>query len=140
MNDKQLNARLGWLSLTLTHQRNILAKALLRLQSVGARLSVSLGLQKKFVRLMEQIAYDKEIEKDILVEIEEVEKRHQELKARKMLRRADAEAPAPKAEVVLENAPKDQPPHRSGLSYLFSLLLLLSLTRKKQKNQDLTVD
>jgi len=139
MNNNQFNARLGWLSIALAQQRNNLAEIFLRLKDVTLRVGTSLGLHKKFLSLMEQIQYDREIERDILHEIEEVEKRHAEMKERKMLRQASPEIEALKAKPIIIDDQVEKP-KRHGILTLFGLLLLFSQRSIKHKKQDLTVD
>jgi hypothetical protein len=91
MGEKQQKERLNWLSATIAAQRNNISDLLARLRGVAFRFSDSLSLHTKFMKLMDQVAVEREKELDIIYEIETVEKRHLELKKRKLLRHANPE-------------------------------------------------
>jgi len=135
MNNTRIQERLGWLSLTLAEQRNNISKILSRLKDIGVRAGTSLGLHKKFMGFLEQVAVEQEKELGLLHEIEAVEKQHQNMRKRNLLRHADAKPkPVFPAE---ENEPKAPP---SGIWKLFGLLYMFSQTPVKHKSQELTVD
>jgi len=138
MNESQINGRLAWLSSNLAAQRNNLAKILLRLKGIGLRAGTSLGLHRKFMGLLEQIAADREKEIDIINEIEAVEKQHSEMRQRKLLRYADPDL-APQTDIFVEEQREDEP-KRISLLTLFGLIYLFSSKPINHKNQDLTVD
>src|ERR1700760_2914828 len=108
MNSKQASERIGWLGEQLATQRNNMAKILLRLRDIGVRAGVSLGLHRKFMQLMEQIACERDRELDLINEIEQVEKRHREMKQANKLRRA-GDRPADKAVEFTENRQEKEP-------------------------------
>jgi hypothetical protein len=143
MNEGQINGRLGWLSATLSAQRNNISKLLMRLRGV-VHAGTSLALHRKFMRLMDQVADDREKEMGIIHEIEEVEKRHQELKRLHMLREVDPEA-KPKPDLAMEELPEDgeDDEDKDGLfsfRALFGLLWLFSSRQPKPKNPELKVE
>ena len=133
-----MNGRLSWLTDLLSGQRATLNKLLLRLKDVGARVGTSIALHHKFMRLLEQISFDREKELDLINEIEAVEKQHQQMRQAKRLRQADRDY-KPKADIDIIH-PTEEKPERGGILTLFGLLLLFSNKPIKQKNQSLTVD
>jgi len=92
MSEKQEKERVNWLGDALASQRTNLTSLLDRLKGIAERVGDSLSLHKKFMRLMDQVATDRDKELGILNEIETIEKRHHEMKQMRLLRRADSEA------------------------------------------------
>jgi hypothetical protein len=89
MNEKQEKERVNWLSDALASQRTTISSFLDRLRGIAVRVGDSLSLHTKFMRLMDQVAADREKELGIINEIETIEKRHREMKQMRLLRRAD---------------------------------------------------
>jgi|GEM_PF-2786991 hypothetical protein len=92
MNERQQIEQVNWLSAKLSVQRDKLSSFLLRLKGIAVRVTSGLSLNKKFMRLMDQVAADREKEFDIIREIEDVERRHHELRQHNMLQRIAHEA------------------------------------------------
>ncbi|MDR3423578.1 MAG: hypothetical protein P4M13_00655 [Alphaproteobacteria bacterium] len=139
MNEGQINGVLSWLGDILLARRNHMTKLLLRLRDIGARAGNSLALHRKFLRLMEQVAFDREKEMDIIHEIESVEKRHREMRERKLLRQADVRL-APKASPCPDTRPDEEDdedePSRFSLWKIFGLLFLFSSRPTKPKDEE----
>lgn len=106
MSETKLKERAGWLGLLLTNQKNNLAELLLRLRDVGLRAGSSLAVHRKFLKMLEQVEIERERELGLLHEIEEVEKKHAEMRRLRKLRTADANTPAPKDVEPQEFTPK----------------------------------
>ena len=87
MDKNSIKGRLRWLATALTTQRNTIADILSRLRHFGTHGGSAPALRPKFMRLLTQVAVHREKENDILDEIEAMERRHQELKRGKRLRR-----------------------------------------------------
>jgi predicted DNA-binding ribbon-helix-helix protein len=136
MNDAQIKGRLGWLYVTLAAQRNNLTKILLRLRGIGASAGSSVALHRKFMGFLEQVANDREKELKILNEIDEVERQHENLRERRLLRTADSDL---RPTETLDLA-ADELPERKNIRTVFGLLVLISSLRIKHKKQGLTVD
>ena len=136
MNDSQFTGHLGWLSFTLASQRTSIANILLRLKGIGLRAGTSLALHRKFMRLLEQVAGDREKELGILNEIEAVERRHDEMRQRNLLRCVSST----KIEVPMPTEECEREPSRFGVWTLFGLLYLFSARPLKNKNQGFTAD
>ncbi len=139
MNESILSGRLAWLGEALASQRNNITHLLCRLKGIAQTGAIS--LPHKVMRLLDQIAGDQEKERDLIHEIECVEKKHDELRRRKMLRQADAslaeDAPEKTDAAIL--LPPEPEPERASLLTLFGLLYLFSSKPIKHKNQDVTV-
>jgi hypothetical protein len=106
MSETKLKERVGWLGLLLTNQRNNLADLLLRLRDVGLRAGSSLAIHRKFLKMLEQVEVERERELGLLHEIEEVEKKHAEMRRLRKLRTANDSTPAPKDDETHEFTPK----------------------------------
>ena len=130
MNESQIQGRLSWLGAALETRRNDIAHFLSCIKGLGVHVGTSLSLHEKFLHLMDQIAYDREKELDIIYEIETVEKRHCELKRLRLLRKADPEFKK-KQEPALESEKKEKP-HRLSLLEILALLFLFSPRRQKK--------
>ncbi len=89
MNEKQEKERVNWLRTALAEQRTNISSFLDRLRGIAVKVGDSLALHTKFLRLMDQVATDREKELDIINEIESIEKRHREMKQMRLLKRAD---------------------------------------------------
>jgi hypothetical protein len=132
----QINKQLSWLGLSLAAQRNNLAKTLCCLKGIGARAGTSLFLRKSFTRFLEQVAIDKQKELDLLNEIDAVEKQHDHLRQRKLLRRAQTDLPPrPQPPENVENPPARD--SKGGILGLIAFFYVFSLTPKKR---DLTAN
>ena len=138
MNKLQISGRINWLSLTLVARRNNIAALLSRLVGIGTRIGASLGLQKKFIRLLEQVAVEREKELDLLHKIESMEKRHESLRRHGQLRMATS--PRMQTFAPSSDETPEPPPSQINLWKLFGLIYLLSHAGGKHKNQELTVD
>jgi len=148
MNEGQIQGRLSWLGFALAARRSDITGILLRLRDIGARAGTSLSLHRKFMRLMNQVADDREKERKVIHEIEAVEKRHRELKRFNLLKRADLEA-APKIKAkpdsVFEDGDEDEDEdkkERGWFRLLWFLLLFYFFWPRpaKQKNLGPTVN
>jgi hypothetical protein len=139
MNEQKITERLVWLGNIVAVQRNNIANLMAQMRGIGQRAGTSLAMHLKFTHLMEQISYDREKELDILHEIESVEKRHRELKERKMLRRAEPEKAMNAKNDNLRDFAEEKP-KRVSLLTLLGLLYLFASKPIKHKNQSLTVD
>lgn len=137
MNDIRISGRLGWLSSALVTQRNNLSNTLLRLKDAGLRAGTSLNLHRKFMRLLEQVATDRDKELAILNEIEAIEKQHRAMKRSNLLRCVTRKH-MPHAAVV--DHPEDGKHEHNGLLRLFGIFWLLSSTNNKRKKQQLAAD
>jgi uncharacterized protein YigA (DUF484 family) len=139
MDDSHFNGRISWLTATLETQRNNIVSILLRLKGIGARAGTSMALHRKFMRFMEQVAHERNKELDIINEIEAIEKRHFELKRRRLLRRAAKEPPVSTADLPSEER-KEEKPERMSLLTILGLFCLFSARPAKPKKQDPTVN
>jgi hypothetical protein len=108
MNEQQQNERVNWLGATLAAQRGNISHLLLRLKGIAAHVGTSLSLHKKFMRLINQVADDREKELDLIKEIEAVEKHHHELKELHLLRHADKKAEE-KRKLLLKKEKEETP-------------------------------
>jgi hypothetical protein len=135
MNESQITGRLSWLSDLLVVRRNHLQKLFLRLRDIGVRAGNSLALHRKFIRLMEQVAFDREKELDLINEIEDVEKRHHELRKRNLLKRADVKHAAKADPATDEENEDDAEREDSGFSLMKILALLYFLSPRRTKRQ-----
>lgn len=89
MGEKQLQERVGWLGLLLTNQRNNMARLMVRLRDVGLRAGGSVAIHRKFLKMLEQVEFERERELGLIHEIEAVEKKHAELRRMRRLKAAD---------------------------------------------------
>jgi hypothetical protein len=137
MNHIQASDRAGWLGIALAAQRDTLSKILFRLKEIGVRAGTSLGLHRKFMQLMEQIAYDRQKELDLINEIESVEKHHLEMKQNNKLRRAGDK---PVQTTAFTKKQEDKEPKRASLLTILGILWLFSAKPINHKKQELTVD
>ncbi len=100
----------------------------------------NIALHRKFMRLMNQVADIREKELDILHEIEQVEKRHSELRRHNLLRKADPEAAARTDIVPEEQEAEGEKPSRFSLLTIAGILYLLSSRSTKAKQLEPTVE
>ncbi|MDR3448519.1 MAG: hypothetical protein P4M15_02000 [Alphaproteobacteria bacterium] len=137
MNDKLYNARRSWMDDVLRASRNDIADLFLRLKDIGMRAGNNFALHLKFMKMMEQVAFEREKERDIIHEIEQMEKRHRLMRQCNRLRRAgDQPRRDPPRLVQIE----EKPAKRKSLWGLIGLLYVLSQKPINHKNQSLTVD
>jgi hypothetical protein len=127
MNGDRQKEHLNWLHAALAAQRSNVSHFLLRLKGIASRVGENLSLNKKFMRLMDQVAADRDKELDIINKIEALEKRHHQLKKLNLLRRADLEAERrrkillrKKSEEYREDGEEEEEsPHRLSILELF---------------------
>ena len=129
LNTRQIREYLNWISSALDAQKGKIGRLLLRLKDVGLRAGTGFALHKKFVRLLQQVAIDQEKELDILNEIEAVERRHEELRKKKLLRAFNPDAPRD-APALMTETPEPKP-KRSSLWLLVGLWAVFSSPHKK---------
>jgi hypothetical protein len=84
--------RLNGLNIALEGRRLRLSDLFLRLKGVAFRKGTNFRLHKKFIRLMDDVAEDREKELCLIEKIEAMEKRHKKLKQHNLLRRIAREA------------------------------------------------
>ncbi|MDD4615553.1 MAG: hypothetical protein PHW76_00300 [Alphaproteobacteria bacterium] len=82
MTEKQTSENLNWLNATLEVRRLHLNRLLSRIKDFAL---TAFPLHKKFMRLLDQIAFEQKKERAIINQIEAIEKLHQDLKRRKLL-------------------------------------------------------
>jgi len=130
--------RTNWLSVTLEAQRNNLAVFLQRLKGVAAHVKGSLSLNKKFMRLMNQVADEREKEIGIINEIEAIENRHHALRKLHMLRQADKIAEEKSKRrlkkqeegLSVEEEKEEEGPHRMSFAEIIAIFWLLTSGKK----------
>ncbi len=138
MNEGQISGRLSWLTATLAAGRTNISQLLSRLKGIAMSAGTNIALHRKFMRLMNQVADIREKELDILHEIEQVEKRHSELRRHNLLRKADPEAAA-RTDIVPEEQEAEKP-SRFSLLTIAGILYLLSSRSSKAKQLEPTVE
>jgi len=103
----------------------------LRLACAGEANATSPSLFAKIKRLIEQVAFLSEQERDIISEINEVEKKHKSLRRAGKLKRATA-APDKKGIYLYEE--EKEAKRKREKSGIWWMLLLLFLMTRKQRN------
>lgn len=129
MNEKGIKGYIAWLGDNLLARRHSLAALLERMRDVCMHAASNLSLYKKFMKLLEQVAGDREKEIFLIDEIEAVERRHAEMRKMKLLRRAQVSSSDKDA--AHQNDQPEQP-QRSGIWKLIGMFYLLSLSSKKK--------
>lgn len=118
--------RFGWLAVALVDQRGRIASLLQRLKGFGEPGIMEPPLFQKFLRMLEQVAVEKDRETEIIRRIQAVEARHSSSRKSRKLKRA---APKPKPgknrepEFVSEQQCERS---RHGWLWIFALLYLTS--------------
>lgn len=88
--ERKLEKQVNWLTAALGAQRGGLYTLVLRLKSLAEQTGESFSIHKKFMRLMNQVANERQKELKIIDKIEAIEKKHKELRRRNLLQRIAA--------------------------------------------------
>jgi hypothetical protein len=132
------SSRLAWLMAALGGHRDRIAGLLCRLRGIGAREAMNPSLFKKFLHMLDQVAFAREKEVRILNQIEAIEEKH---RFRREHHQLESAADEPKETLQLEEAEKSMAEHpRQKLLWLLAFWHLFMRNAINQKKQGLTAD